>query len=773
MGMIGKGMGLVAITMAAAGAAQAQAQTATGEGGALEEIVVTAQKRSENLQETPLAISAMTAETLRSRGISDVSTLTAAAPNLSVTVTGASTSNIALFIRGIGESETILTVDSPVGLYVDGVVLGRSSGAVFDLVDLERVEVLRGPQGTLYGRNTTGGAVNLISKKPSKTFGVEGMLSYGNLDYALGKISLDTGELGDTGLAARVTYLHKQRDGYVDNVLASGRRDPGAFNVDAFRIALQYDRSGPFRLNYAYDFNDRRSVGNPMQLAVARPDILAYAGASEALGGQPLLISRNRIDPIRLDTDGPIKDRVTGHALTLEYDLTDDITIRSLTGHRRWKNRVVNDQDGNGGLVGYVIDPGILAGGPFIPLGVQPISLFNLTFERSQKQWTQELNLIGKIGDSVDFVLGTFYFHEVAREDNPTFLTFILPSPRPTEAAPGVFINSFGVNLASNFNYRFESESKALFGQATVHFTDALSLTGGLRYTRDDKQLSQTLPYSRSLDRDFDKINWAATLDYRWNDDVMTYARIATGYKAGGFNARSQNDGFAPETLTSYEVGLKSEVLDRHLRFNLALFHAEHRDVQVGQFLAGSAGSIGITVNAGKAEYNGIEAEFEALIGDSLTFSGNVGYVDRKYKSFIIRDPATDELVDIASDAHFIYSPGTTVNLGAEYRAGQVGPGQLVLRADYSYRSRMYWHSSTLLNPFNDVLSDAPVGLLDGRISLNDIDVGGANVALSAWVRNLTDENYLLGGVDFGSLGFGTVGYAQPRTYGIDMRVRF
>jgi len=143
--------------------AQAAAEPSTG----LEEIIVTAQKRRENLQETPLAVSALTAETIERRGITDVSSLTAAAPNLTVTTTGASTSNIALFIRGIGESETILTVDSPVGLYVDGIVLGRSSGAVFDLVDLERVEVLRGPQGTLYGRNTTGGAVNLISKRPA------------------------------------------------------------------------------------------------------------------------------------------------------------------------------------------------------------------------------------------------------------------------------------------------------------------------------------------------------------------------------------------------------------------------------------------------------------------------------------------------------------------------------------------------------------------------------------------------------------------------------
>ena len=754
-------------------AGPAYAQTPAGPSNGLEDIIVTVQKRSENLQETPLAVSALTAETIERRGITDVSSLTATAPNLTVTTTGASTSNIALFIRGIGESETILTVDSPVGLYVDGIVLGRSSGAVFDLVDLERVEVLRGPQGTLYGRNTTGGAVNLISKRPSNDFRADFFASYGNLDAIQLKGGIDTGEWGNSGISARLTYLHKQRSGYVDNVLARDARDPGAYNVDAFRVALRYDKGGAVRLNYAYDFNDRRSVANPTQLAVARPDILAYASASAALGGAPLQISRDRLKSLRLDADGSIKDRVTGHGLTAEIDLGENLMLRSLTGHRRWSNSVVNDQDGNGGLVGYVVDPALLAGGPFTPLGIQPISLFNLTFERGQRQWTQELNLIGKIGDAVDFVLGGFYFREVAHESNPTFLTYILPSPTPIEAAPGVFVDSYGVNLASTFDYRFKSRSKALFGQVTARLGDRMSATGGLRYTRDDRHLRQKQPYVRDLDRDFEKLNWAATLDYRWNDDLMTYARVATGYKAGGFNARSQNDGFQPENLTSYEVGLKSEWFDRHLRFNLTLFHADHRDVQVGQFLAGSGGSVGITVNAGKAEYNGIEAEWTALLGDRLTINGNFGYVDRKYKSFIIRNPADDQLIDIAKSAHFIYSAGTTANVGAEYRFGDMGIGTLSARLDYSYRSRTYFHSTTILNPFNDTLSDGKVGLLDGRVTLADMRLADCKAQLSGWVRNITNKDYLLGAVDFGSLGLGTVGYAPPRTYGIDLRMEF
>ena len=739
---------------------------------ALEEVVVTAEKRAENLQDTPLAVSAITAETIAARGITDVSSLTAVAPSLSVTTTGASTANAALFVRGIGESETILTVDSPVGLYVDGIVLGRSSGAVFDLVDLERIEVLRGPQGTLYGRNTIGGAVNLISRAPTPEFGIEQLLSYGRFDFIQAKTTINTGELGASGLKGQLTYLHKQRHGYVDNLLADSDDDPGAYDVDALRTAISYERGG-LQLQYAFDYSDRESVANPSQLAAARPDILAYLSASAALGGTAPHLTRERSDNLSLDHDGPISDEVRGHTLTAEIELNDRLTLRSLSGYREWTNTVINDQDGNAGLVGFVVDPILFAGGPFIPLGVQPISLFHLTFERDQHQFTQELNLLGTLGENTDFVLGAFYFREVAHEQNPTFLTFIVPTPVPIPIAPGVSLDSFGVNLASNIIYRYESRSQAVFAQASTAVSERWRLTAGLRHTADDKQLDQTLPASRTLDRDFDKVNWAITADYAWSQDVLSYLRVATGYKAGGFNARSANEGFDSENLISYEAGLKSELFARRLRLNLALFHAIHEDVQVGQFLAGSGGSAGVTVNAGEARYNGIEAELTALLTDRLTLNASFAHLDREYRTFEIRDPATDQLVDIARQAQFLYSPDTTANVGVEYRFPAIDLGRLALRLDYSYRSSMYWHASTLLNPFNDVISDEGVGRVDGRLALSSIRLGGADAEIAIWARNLTDEDYLLGGVDFGQLGFATVSYAEPRTWGIDLRVEF
>ena len=762
----------LAVTTFTATQAAAQEQRPSDASPGLQEIIVTAQKKAENLQQTPLAVSAVTSETIEQRGISDVSSLTSVAPNLIVGVTGAATANAAIFIRGIGESDTVLTAESPVGIYVDGVVLGRTSGAIFDLVDLERIEVLRGPQGTLYGRNTTGGAVNLISKKPGDTFSAEQTLSYGSFNYLQSKTTINTGEIGSSGIRLRGTYLHKQRDGYVNNPLRGDSGDPGAYNTDAFRVAARYDQGGPLRLDYAFDYNDRRGVSIPSQLIAARPDILAYINASSALGGQAPQLSRKRLSSFRADTDGPVRDKIQGHNFVAEYDLSDNLTLRSLTGYRTWKNTVVSDQDGNGGLVGLVVSPGILGGGPLVSLGVQPISLFNLTFDRHQKQFTQEFNLLGKIGADVDFVLGAYYFREVVRDANPTNFTLIIPSGAPIEAAPGVFVNSVGINLATDTVYRHKARSRAIFGQVTGHLTDQLSVTAGIRYTKDDKHLDQTVPIVRQLDRKFSKVNWNLSADYKISNDVMVYGRIATGYKAGGLNARAANDGFNPENLTSYELGLKSELFDRRLRLNAALFYTDLKDIQRSQFLAGSGGTVSTTVNAGRARYMGVELEAVAAVTNELTLSANFGYIDRKFTEFDWLNPSTDTLVDISHDAKFNGSASTTLSAAAEYRK-PLSFGELSARLDYSYRSRVYYTTHALVNPYHNLISDGPVGLLDARLSLSDIDVAGGKLSIAAWVKNLTNKAHQLWGVDFGSLGFATVNYAEPRTWGVDVKIGF
>ncbi|OCC24486.1 TonB-dependent receptor [Croceicoccus estronivorus] len=761
------GVSAVALTWGGTAAAQ--------EGGdsGLQEIVVTAQKRSENLQDTPLAVSALTAETLESRRIADISDISAAAPNLTTTVTPSSTTNITVHIRGIGESDPVLTVDSPVGIYVDGVVIGRTAGAVFDLVDLERVEVLRGPQGTLYGRNTTGGAVNFITAKPADSFKASQTFSYGRYDYMQSRTSIDTGEVGNSGLRFKFSYLHKQRDGYADDVNQPNRRDPGASNVDAFRIAARFDQGGPLRIDYAFDYNDSKSYSVPFQLAAVRPDIVAYLANSPALGGSALNYSRDRLSTLQLD-QGQLRDKVQGHTLTVEYDVTDDITLRSLTGYRKWDNVVDRtDLDGNDNLQGFTVSPAILAPpNDFIPQGINEVELFGASNVRSQKQFSQELNLLGKAGDNVEFVLGAFYFKEKARENNPQQLTLVLPSPATIPLGGELSTDSFGVNLTPQLAYRHTSESMAVFGQATFHATDKLSFTGGIRYTEDKKHLDQSAAMVRDLHAKFSQVNWAASVDYKFSNDILAYARVATGYKAGGFNPRSVGGSFDPEKIISYEAGLKTELLDRHLRFNLTGFHSRYKDLQVSQFLAGTGGASSITVNAGKATYTGVEAELLAEPVRGVTFNASVGYVDRKFQSFIIRDSATDELINVADEARFHYSASTTANAGIQYET-PLSFGKFQARLDWTYRSRIYFHPLDRLNPFNRDISDGAVGRFDARVALSQIDMGPTRATVALWGKNITNEDYLYSGIDFGSLGFAGIVFAEPRTYGVDVKLEF
>lgn len=749
-GALLRGGAVVAVLSAAAIPALAQVE----EGGSarLEEIVVTAQKRSEPLQRTALAISALSASTLEARGIESAGKLTGVAPNLTTTSGNGNSSHLIIHVRGIGDAEPILTADSPVGVYVDGVVIGRSTGAIFDVVDLERVEVLRGPQGTLYGRNTTGGAVNFISRKPAESFGAELGLSLGNLEYSQVRASVDTGLIGD-GLKARFSYTHKERAGYVDNILTPAKKDPGATNVDAFRAVLAYDAGGSFRASYSFDYSDIHNVVPASQLIAATDAVIGYYSQSAANGGAEFIgPSTERLSMLRADYT-PVHEKVQGHALTLEADLSHSLTLRSITGFRKWNSDLLNtDLDGNEGLKGQ-----LLTG------GTGEVSLFGADNDRRQEQWSQEINLLGNIGEQVEFVVGGFYFQEKSREYNPQWYTYLVD-------LGGIYR---GMNLTNLMEYAHKNRSTAVFGQATYYITDDLQFTGGLRYTRDKKWLDQVSPMTRSLERSWERTNWAASVQYQITPDVMTFARVATGYKAGGFNPRAMNDGYDPESLTSYEVGFKSELFDRRVRLNGNLFHMTLKDKQLNQMVAGTGGANSVTVNAGSGRFTGVELELDVLLTDQLRLNGSGGYTKRKVRSFIVLDPTTDEYIDVADEARFNYSASTTFNVGAEYRFGELAGGELIARLDYAWRSRIYVNAIPRFGPFDEYLTSGPVGLLDGRLGLTGFQLGGTEATLALWGRNLTNKKYPVSGVDFGSLGFANMTYSEPRTWGVDMKVKF
>ncbi|SNT17774.1 iron complex outermembrane recepter protein [Sphingomonas laterariae] len=724
----------------------------------LEDIVVTAQKRAENLQETPLAISAVTEHTIEARSISSVANLGSIAPSLVVSAAAGAPNNAGLFIRGLGSADPLLTADSPVGMYVDGIIIARSAGSAFEIADLERVEVLRGPQGTLYGRNTIGGAVNLITRKPGERFSVRQKFSVGNYDFLQSRTVIDTGELGDSGLRASFTYLHKQRDGIVDNLKTPDDRDPGAYRADGARAAVVFDQGGGFRANYAYDYNRSKAFSNAFQLIAARQDLYAFFAASPAAGGGTFTVSPNRLDQISIDSDGKVIDKVQGHTLTLEIDINDDTTLKSLTGYRKWTQDVADSSfGGNADLLGRRVGQGAT---------LFPVSLYHAAGYRHQRQWSQELNLIGKIGYAIEYVLGAYYFNEKGHEDSPQVVDFI--------TAGGAF------RTMPQLNYSAESTTKALFMQSTWHVSDRLGLTGGMRYTWDDKEIDQTQPITRAPAIDFSKFNWAVTADYQFDDGIMGYARIATGYKAGGFSARAFDSGFGPESLTSYEIGLKADLFDRRLRFNTTAYYADHKDLQVNSFQAGVGGASAIITNAGKARYKGIEIEANAVPYEGLSTYATFGYVDRKFKKFEIFNTSPNSLgypvgqiVDIADIAKFTYSAPTTLNAGAQYEFAAGDVGNIAFRLDYNYRGKVYFHPNPLTAPFADQVAAPARGLLDARITLSELEIGTGTASIAFWGKNITDKKYKAVGIDFGSLGFGGNVYGDPATWGLDLSLKF
>ena len=755
------GTSLLALPMLAGPALAQQA-------GGLEEIIVTAQKRAERLQETPVSVSAITAEALEQRGVVDARNLNTLAANVTTEASPSSTNTLGIFIRGLGDGEPILTVDAPIGLYVDGVPLGRTTGAIFDMVDLARIEVLRGPQGTLYGRNTTGGAVNFITAQPSDTFGAEQKFGYGNFAAFTSRTRLDTGRIGDTGLKAKFAFVHKDRNGYVDNLLQPDRgKDPGADHVNAFRGIIAYDQGGKLTGSYSYENSVERGNAMAFQLTRLAATQQGYFGLSPLLGGGPFVVQGDtRAKTISLENDGPITTRIQGHNLTLNGEIAEGMTLKSMTGFRRWDDiNTGTDLDGNGLLRGLVTD-GVNA-------SVGQVTMFKARNNRHQHQISEEVNLGGTAFDKLEYVLGGFYFHEKSRELNPQELTFLTAIPGGITLAPGLVTPAIGFNVVSPLRYTHYSTSKALFGQGTYHVTDKFDLTAGVRYTHDNRHLNQQSPIPRDVKAAFSRVNWSGSASYKVEQDIMVYARVATGYKSGGFNARSAGVAFQPEKVISYEGGIKSELLDRKLRFNVSGYYTSAKNLQIQQFQAGSGGASSVTVNAGKSNIKGFDAEMVALIGAGFTIDANAGIADRTYKTYNVLDPSTNTIINIASLVKGGGSAKYTANVGLQYDFPEMQVGQLTARLDYNYRSKVRWHPSTFSTPFNEQIASPGTGLLNGRLQLAEIKLGSSEAMIAGWVKNIANKEYKGWGIDFGGLGYAGNTWMPPRTYGVEVGVKF
>lgn len=743
----------------------AQTESSAEKAGGLEDIVVTARRTAESLQDTPVAVTALSANTLEQRNVVDVTTVPQLVPNLNLFSQAASPTAASVFIRGVGNSEPSSVTEQGVGIYLDGVYIARSGGAIFDLVDMERIEVLRGPQGTLFGRNTIGGAIQLVSKKPADNLGFTAKAGYGSFNEWYARARVDTGYIAGSPFKASIVYQHRQRDGYVDNLLRPDGRDPGAVNGDALAVALRGD-FGDLTLDYAFDYNDRRGVPPYFQLIAATQDVVDYFSQSPSYGGDPFIIGKQRLDVGRqigfVDPQG--RDRVDsrakvhGHALTLEYKASDMLTLKSISAYRKFRQSTIMNLSGQGNLRGFVLDPAT-----YEPAGVEPVNLFNGNGEEKQWQFSQELQALGN-SDTWNYVVGAYYFHEKASEFNPQPLTYVLP---------GGFA---GLNLTPVSAFGGTSESYALFGQVShrpAALDERLELTGGLRYTWDKKSIFLAGDRTGTGKADFTNLSWLVSASYDLTDDIMAYARVSSGYRSGGFSPRSETiTPFRPEKVTAYEAGLKSEFFDRRLRVNLAVFYTDFRDQQINQFAADSNGSSSQVINAGKVGLQGLELEVVAAPVTGFTIDGSIGLIDPNYKIYLYRDPATNQIINIADEVRSPTTSKFNAHVGAEYSTS-VPFGSLSARLDYAYRSTIYWFAIDRTTPFNREIRSRPDHNVRARIGLSDIKLGGGSLELAVWGDNLTNQENIDFGIDFGELGFAGASFKKPRSFGVDVRIKY
>ena len=738
---------------------QAQGQAATGQ---LEEIVVTARKTEEKLQTAPISVTAFSAATLEKQNIQTVERISNFAPNVEISQAAGTGSAAEVYIRGIGQADYELYIDPPVSMYVDGVLMARPVTTLLDLVDLERIEVLRGPQGTLFGRNTTGGAINVFTKGPDNEFGVQQKLGYGSDDEFTSRTIVNTGELWDTGLKAKFAFSHHQRDGWIRNLNTTPDHDPGKLDTNGIWFDLHGDFGEHFSFDYRADYTEIYSQPITSEMTVATPAVIAYFSKSPLFGGDPFQISPNYQDTIRLPSNQvPDQfDQILGHSLTLDYDVSDALRVKDIVAYR---SVAMNEHppQGEGNLRGPLVTGGVGEVNPF----------YTLNIHDRQYQISNEFQLSGTL-DRFKYVAGLYYFEENGSGKNANFFTFL--------ATP-----TLGFNIVTNRIYGLDSKSYAAYGQTSYTppiLDDKLELTAGLRYTRDEKTLSETdynssapgPPGAQNLANNWHNLSFLTTASYHWTDDLMTYFTVSTGYKSGGYNPGALQAPYNPEKAMAYEAGVKSDWFDKRLRLNASVFQTDYDDAQINQFLVTPAGLATVVTNAGKATYRGGELEMTALIGESWQADFSFGYVDPQYKTYLTFDPASGKNINVADEAKFPYVSKASLSFGLQYQFEPMQWGDLLARVDYSFKSARVFFPLNRLNPFNDQVASDAYHDVSARLILDHIPMAWAkNMKGEFFVTNLLDHHDRVAGIDFGALGFGTDTYNRPRAFGFNITADF
>jgi iron complex outermembrane receptor protein len=736
----------------------------------LEQITVTARKRSENLQEAPLAVVALSETMIKERNIVRIQDINQLTPNLTIE-TGAGVAGGASFVmRGIGSYDYELYADSPVSFYVDGVLWARPHTVNGEMFDIERIEVLYGPQGTLFGRNTTGGAISIQTKKPNAAAGFEQKVGYGSNNEYESRTILNTGLFADGKLKAMFGYFHSQMDGWQHNLNTSLKESPGARNVNSVLGQLHGDPTDTLSFDVRFDWRRIDYIPTAYELIGVSPDLIKYYSTSPALGGNPFVyVTEPKIlGNLYQDNATPGSNEESGgSSITVNYSPSRALNLKNILAYRKMNQFTDNDPGGQGFLYGPVLDPAT-----FKPAGNQAVTPLTAVTNNRQHQISDEFQLTGEV-ERFNYVAGAFYFEEKAHGRQFVDGTFVLPG--------GVA----AVNFQSGRDYELTTKSSALYGQLSYRppvLDDRLELTGGLRYTNDKKSFSQLIyangsqTGTQSLDKESNNVSYLASVKYKVDDNVNVYARYSTGYKAGGFNPGTIQAPYNPEKVSAIELGLKSFFFENRLNFNVAVFHTNYDDLQTTQFVETASGTQSNEVlNAAKATYDGFEVELAVKPVEDLRVDIGVGIIDPKYKHFYIQDPMTLLQKDVADTAKFQLLSKQTFRVGAQYQVSAVKVGDLTANIDFTYKSKRYWYAVQEFNPRNEIIKGNPAHLLTANINWGGIPLGnnGALINFGVHGNNLLNQDLVEAGADLGSLGAGFINFARPRSYMVDVTVFF
>jgi iron complex outermembrane receptor protein len=706
-----------------------------------EVIYVTARRRAEPLQTTPIAVTAISPADLEERNVTDITGVTGMTPNLKLDAVTYSSQTARIYIRGVGQDDSVVTADPGVGVYIDGVYIGRAQAALQAINDVERIEVLRGPQGTLFGRNTIGGAINIITAPPAADFGGELMVRGGSDSLVESRLSLNLTNSDVFG--ARLSVATVDRDGFMTNAFDGSDRN--SRGLAGGRLSMRYAPGSSLAGNLVMDFTDqdrRSSIGE-----------CRYTGRGSLVGAANLFGFRQACDATVLDGDPFLgasdfldTDTSTNAGATFSLNWTgSSLSFLSISSYREADSELALDIDVSAANYAHQISP------------------------VDYNQISQELQLSGST-DEVQYTTGLYYFNE---EVDGRATTTVLPQfPLTPAIAPLNALNSIVRSQPDN-------ESVAAYGQGSFELGERASVTAGLRYTDEHKEidyvsllnLTNTVAADFFQQADFSEFTGLLSGAYELSDRVFGYLSVSRGFKSGGFNGRplpgqASLEPFEPELVNSAELGLKSTLAGGKVRLNGALYYNDYEDLQLTIFQAAPGGGFASVVrNAAQATVQGAELELRASTGKGFEIFGHLGLIDAQYDEFFA-DLDSDGTVTDNTHLDFKHTPPYDFSIGVQYTTAVAGSNLLTLQAEVTGRDET---PSVTANVEGTEIT--AYELLNARAAYDFLN---GKVQFALWGRNLTDETYTTTGLSFAdSFGFNLVFYAPPRSYGADLRWRF